>query len=86
MRRLSIKSLPWQAVCMCLRSWDEEVEYQDPTLASFMHESTELGMKRLRIKSQPWQAFCMSLRSWDEEDVYQEPALASFLHESTELR
>jgi hypothetical protein len=43
MRRMNIKSQPWQALCINLRSWDEEDEYQELTMASFMHESTELG-------------------------------------------
>ncbi len=46
MRKVSIKSQPWQALCMSIQSWDEEDEYQEPTLASFMHESTELGRGR----------------------------------------
>jgi hypothetical protein len=43
MRKMEPINKPWKAFCMSLRSWDEEDEYQEPTLASFMHESTELG-------------------------------------------
>jgi hypothetical protein len=37
MRKMSIKSQPRQALCMSLRRWDEEGEFQEPILAGLLH-------------------------------------------------